>query len=75
METSDATAVVLVCRNCYDYTERGALVTPDRRARDGWRHTHGVIRCAGQDADDTDDRAEPMRLSVADARDLDILES
>jgi len=64
---------ILVCANCWDYAGEGALVTPDLRARDGWRHKHGGVRCPGQEDDDTDDRAEPMRLSIGDALAFDII--
>lgn len=66
---------IRVCRNCYDYAGAGALVTEDQRARDGWRHTKGTVRCPGQGDDDTDDRAEPMWLDADDAAYFDIVEA
>ena len=65
---------VRVCRLCYDYAAEGALVVPDARARDGWRHAKGTVRCAGQEDDDTDDRAEPMWLGREDAAYFGIIE-
>lgn len=58
---------IFVCKNCHDYAGTGSLVKRDARAASGWRHTHGVVRCPGQEDDDTDDRAEPMTLDVEDA--------
>lgn len=69
------TASVLVCRNCYDYAGEGSLVVKDGRARDGWRHKYGTVRCPGQEDDGTDDRAEPMQLDREDAVHFDIIES
>lgn len=68
--TEDA---VTACRNCWDYAEEGALVVQDGRSLTGWRHKSGTVRCSGQEDDDTDDRAEPMRLSRLDAIDYNII--
>lgn len=69
-----STQRIRVCRHCYDYAAEGAFIVPDGRARDGWRHAKGTVRCPGQEDDDTDDRAEPMWLSVEDAVDFGIVE-
>jgi len=65
---------VKACANCYDYAGEHALLVPDGRAQGGWRHKGGTVRCAGQEDDHTDDRAEPMTLSTEDAIDFGIIE-
>lgn len=47
-----------VCENCYDYADDSKIVERKR----GWVHVcNNSMRCPGQEDDDTDDRAEPLR--------------
>ena len=47
-----------LCENCYDYADDPKIVQRKR----GWVHVcNNSVRCPGQEDDDTDDRAEPLR--------------
>lgn len=57
------------CGSCYDCVDDCKIVERKR----GWVHvSNNSVRCPGQEDDDTDDRAYPLRRSIGVITDLEV---